>query len=94
MLPSGKNDMIDVLKLYAKENKLSTIGGHSLFMVITALVAMITNDMSLIYKFIMFGVVFYLIPYTLSIVYKKPAPPPPPPKKETMTDARGPRGFY
>lgn len=94
ILPSGKNDMIDVLKVYAKENKLSTVGGHSLFMVITALVAMITNDMDLIYKFVMFGIVFYLIPYTLSIVYKKPAPPPPPPKKESMNDVRGARGFY
>ena len=92
MLPSGKNDMIDALKLYAKENKLNAIGSHSLFMVVTALVAMITNDMDVIYKFIMFGVVFYLIPYTLSIVYKKPPPPPPPEKKkDSMRDARG---FY
>ena len=66
MLPSGKNDMIDALKLYAKENKLNAIGSHSLFMVVTALVAMITNDMDVIYKFIMFGVVFYLIPYTVA----------------------------
>ena len=91
LLPSGKNDMIDILKSYAKENNISAIGGHSLFMIITAIVSMITNDMGNLSKLILFAVVFYLIPYTLSIVYKKPLPPPPPPKKETMKDARG---FY
>lgn len=91
LLPSGKNDMIDVLKSYAKENNVTAIGAHSAFMIITALVAMITNDMSILSKLLLFGAIFYLIPYTLSIVYKKPLPPPPPPKKESMSDARG---FY
>ena len=86
MLPSGKNDMIDLLKTYAQENNVRAIGGHSVFMIITALVAMITNDMDTLPKLLMLGSVFYLIPYTLSIAYKKP--PPVVEKKETMQDAR------
>jgi hypothetical protein len=92
ILPSGKNDMIDRLKLYSKENSYNAIGGHSAFIILTAVVAMITNDMDMLSKLIMLGITFYLIPYSLSIVYKKPPPPPPPEKKkESMRDARG---FY
>ena len=88
MLPSGKNDMIDILKTYAHENSVRAIGGHSVFMIITAIVAMITNDMDTLPKLLMLASVFYLIPYTLSIVYKKPPPPVVVEKKETMQDAR------
>ena len=91
LLPSGKNDMIDVLKQYAKENSTPAIGGHSALIIITALVAMIINDMDNISKFVLFGVILYSLPYILSIVYKKPAPPPPPKKKEEIQDRRG---FY
>lgn len=92
MLPSGKNDMVDALKQYAKENSTSAIGGHSMILIITVLVAMITNDMDMISKFVLLGVILYSLPYILSIVAKKPAPPPPPPaKKETISDMRG---FY
>lgn len=91
LLPSGKNDMVDILKDYSKENSWQAIGGHSAFMIITALVAMTTNDMDSLAKLVVLGLVLYLLPYVLAIVKKKPAPPPPPPKKETIKDARG---FY
>ena len=92
LLPSGKNDMIDVLKQYAKENSTPAIGAHSALIIITALVAMIINDMDNISKVVLLGIILYTLPYILSIVYKKPAPPPPPPKKkEEMQDRRG---FY
>lgn len=92
LLPAGKNEMIDVLKQYAKENSVAAIGGHSALMLVTALVAMMINDMDLVLKIVMFGIVLYGLPYILSIVHKKPAPPPPPPKKkEEMNDRRG---FY
>ena len=92
LLPAGKNEMIDVLKQYAKENSAAAIGGHSALMLVTALIAMIINDMDIVLKFVLFGVVLYGLPYILSIVHKKPAPPPPPPKKkEEMKDRRG---FY
>jgi hypothetical protein len=91
-LPVGKNDIIDILKQYVKENGAGVIGGHSAVLLLTALVAMITNDMEIISKFVLLGVVLYSIPYILSIVSKKPAPPPPPPpKKEEMNDRRA---FY
>jgi hypothetical protein len=92
LLPAGKNEIIDVLKQYAKENSAAAIGGHSALMLVTALVAMMINDMDIVLKIVMFGIVLYALPYILSIVHKKPAPPPPPPKKkEEMNDRRG---FY
>lgn len=93
LLPTGKNDMIDILKQYSKENTITAIGGHSALLIITALVAMITNDIDIISKFVLVGTILYVIPYILSIVHKKPAPSPPPPapKKEEMNDRRA---FY
>jgi len=92
LLPAGKNEIIDVLKQYAKENSVGAIGGHSALVLVTALIAMIINDMDMLLKFVLFGIVLYGLPYILSIVHKKPAPPPPPPKKkEEMQDRRG---FY
>lgn len=87
LLPIGKNEMIDILKQYAKENSVGAIGGHSALLLITALVAMITNDMDIVCKFVLFGLVLYALPYVLSIVHKKPAPPPPK-KKEEIKDRR------
>lgn len=88
LLPSGKNEMIDILKQYSKENSTSAIGGHSGLFILTALVAMIMNNMDMVSKAVLFGIILYTLPFILSIVYKKPAPPPPPPKKEEMQDKR------
>jgi hypothetical protein len=90
VVPSGVNDMIDVLKAYAKENKQGAIGGHAVLILLTALTAMIMNDMDMLTKLLITSVILYLFPYFLSIVVKKPAPPPPPAEKaETFNDYRG-----
>ena len=92
ILPSGKNEMVDMLKQYAAENKLKAVGAHSTFLIVTAIVAMVMKDMTDLQQLIIPGVVLYMLPYFLSVVTKKPVPPPPPPKKqETFRDARG---FY
>jgi len=92
VLKEKQNYMIDMIRKYIGENKWGALGGHSVFIVLTALVAMILNESSDLSKIVLFGVVAFLIPYALSIRYMKPAPPVPvaPPPK-TMTDARG---FY
>jgi hypothetical protein len=90
VLPSGVNQMIDILKQYAKDNDVRAIGGHIALLVITALVAMTMKDMSDIQKLLLTSIVLYLIPYFLSVITKKREPPPPPPaKKEEMRDYRG-----
>ena len=87
--PKGKNDMIDILRALAASNKTYTLLTHSAFLIVTALVAMMVEDMSDLAKLALFGVLVYLLPYILAIHYPKPAPPPPPPKKSEMQDMRG-----
>jgi hypothetical protein len=85
ILPSGKNEMIDVLKQYAKENKMSAVGGHSVFLIVVCLVCMIMKEMSDLYLLIVPAIVLYMLPYVLSIVAKKPMPVvAPPPSKEKI----------
>lgn len=88
-VPKGKNDMIDILRALTASNKTYTLLTHSALLIVTALVAMMVEDMSDLAKLAVFGVVLYLIPYILAIHYPKPAPPPPPPKKPEMQDMRG-----
>ena len=88
-LPKGKNDMIDILRAIAGENKVYAVAMHSVFLVVTALIAMMLHDISDLSKLVLFGVILYIIPYTLAIHFPKPAPPPPPPKPEAMKDLRG-----
>jgi len=90
-LPDGKNDMLDVLKKYAKDNSTKALGGHVAVLILTALVAMIMKNMSDLQLLIIPAVLLFLLPYVLSIVFKKPAPPaaPAPPPKEQMGDYRG-----
>jgi uncharacterized membrane protein len=88
-VPKGKNDMIDILRALTASNKTYALLTHSVFLILTALVAMIVEDMSDLAKIVVFGVLIYLIPYILAIHYPKPAPPPPPPKKPEMQDMRG-----
>lgn len=92
-LPDGKNDMIDILKKYAKDNSTNALGAHVLLLCIAALVAMTMKNMSDIQLLIIPAVILFLLPYVLSIVFKKAPPPPaaPPPAaaKETMGDYRG-----
>lgn len=88
VIPPGINEMVDILRAYAKENSYKATAGHVLLITITAVVAMIMNDLSVIARVLGGAVIFYMFPYILSIVSKKPAPPPPPPKKEEFNDYR------
>jgi hypothetical protein len=85
----GKNDMIDIIRAITASSKTYALLTHSIFLVITALVAMMVEDMSDLAKLVLFVVLLYLIPYTLAIHSLKPPPPPPPPKKQEMQDMRG-----
>ena len=87
-LPKGKNDMIDILRAMTASNKTYALLTHSAFLIVTALVAMMVEDMADLAKLVVLAVVLYLLPYILSIHYPKPAPPPPPKKKE-IEDMRG-----
>lgn len=88
-VPKGKNDMIDILRAMTASNRTYALLTHSTFLIVTALVAMLVEDMTDLAKIVVFGVILYLIPYILAIHYPKPAPPPPPTKKPEMQDMRG-----
>lgn len=88
VIPPGVNEMVDVLRSYAKDNSYKATAGHVLLIVITSVVAMIMNDLSITARVLGGVVILYIFPYVLSIVSKKPAPPPPPPKKEEFVDHR------
>jgi hypothetical protein len=108
LLPSGKNEMIDTLKQYAKENKGAAIGGHSIFIIMVCLIAMILKDTSPIIRLIIPAITLYMLPYILAIVSKttgtvssvastatsavKSTITATPSKKESFHDAR--RSFY
>jgi hypothetical protein len=88
VVPSGVNEMVDVLRSYAKDNSYKATAGHVFLIVITSVVAMIMNDLSITARVLGGAVILYMFPYILSIVSKKPAPPSPPPKKEEFVDHR------
>lgn len=73
-LPDGKNDMLDIIKRYARENSKNALGGHVVLLGLTALVAMIMKNMSDLYLLFIPALILYLLPFVLSIVFKKPAP--------------------
>jgi hypothetical protein len=89
VVPPGTNDMVDILRAYAKQSNIHALGGHAILILLTALVAMLMADVSFITRILTSAVILYIFPFILSIVSKKPAPPPPPPAKEKMTDYRG-----
>lgn len=91
VVPAGLNDMVDILRAYAKQSTLHTMGSHAILILVTALTAMIMCGTSLVTHLLFAAVILFIFPYILSIVTKKPAPPPPPPAppKDQMTDYRG-----
>jgi hypothetical protein len=89
VVPAGVNEMVDILRGYAKENGVKALGGHIFLIIATCLSAMFINDLSSIARFVFTAVILYIFPYIISIVTRKPAPPPPPPKKDEMKDYRG-----
>lgn len=95
VLPSGRNEMIDVLKKYAKENGARALGGHSVFLVVVAVLAMMLKESTFITGVMITLGAVYMMPFVITTFGPKPAPPPAPPaeKKESfgMKDWNGPR---
>ena len=91
VVPTGVNQMVDVLKQYAKDYNVKAMVGHIVLLTTTALVAMLMSDMYDIHKFFLSAVVLYLVPYFLSVIVRKPVVKvaAPPPAKDSMKDYRG-----
>lgn len=70
-LNPGKNDMIDALKEYAKENGSRAVGGHAIFLMVCALFAMLMKDISMLNSFLIVSLTFYLLPFIISIIKPK-----------------------
>ena len=79
MIPSGKNDMIDILKRYVAENGSRVIAGHALFLIFVAVTAMFIKESSTLFTTLVVVVSLYTLPLLLTTVGPKP---PPPPKKD------------
>lgn len=80
--PSKKNEIIDSLKLYAQENGQRGLLNHSLLMLVTAVLAMVFCEQTLLTNSMAALIALYALPYLLTQAGPKPAPPPAPPKKE------------
>lgn len=94
-VPAGKNELLDALRTYAKENKNMVFAGHAILIATTALVAMILHEIGDVEKYVFLTAVLIAMIYALSAVATKPLPPPPPPKKaEPFQDTRPGRGYY
>jgi len=66
-IPSGKNRLIDYMKDYGKEYKLSAITGDSLIFIITSLGAMILKGYPPHISIAILIVSIYMYPYVLSL---------------------------
>jgi hypothetical protein len=94
ILPSGRNDMVDALKKYAKENGSRALAGHAAFLALTGLIAMWLKETTFVFSLIVANVALYLLPFVITTLGPKPPPPPPPPKKQEafgMPQWNGPR---
>ena len=74
ILPSGKNEMIDALKEYAKEHGGSALGGHAFLLIVIAAAAMIFKETSALVRMISVAVLLYMMPYIITMVKPRPAP--------------------
>lgn len=83
MIPTGQNEMIDVLKRYADENGSRALYGHSLFLIIVSVAAMILKETSVITSFVVVNILLYLLPFVITTFSKKSVPAAPLPPVET-----------
>jgi hypothetical protein len=79
-VPSGKNQVIDFLKRYGKENGGRALGASATFMIVVAALAMLYKEFSPVLLFGIVGVAVYALPYLMNTA--GPMPPPPPPKEK------------
>jgi hypothetical protein len=80
-MPSGKNDMIDVLKRYAAENGSRAMGGHAAFLIFVAVIAMFLKETTFMFSTLVLVVAFYMLPFIITTLGPKVAPPPKEEKK-------------
>jgi hypothetical protein len=64
--PSGKNDMIDVLKRYAAENGSRAMGGHAAFLIFVAVIAMFLKETTFMFSTLVLIVAFYALPFLIT----------------------------
>jgi hypothetical protein len=76
VLPSGKNEMIDVLKEYSAEHGRTAIGGHEVLLIIIAALAMVFKEVSMLSRMIIIASIFYMVPYMLTMVRPRVAAKP------------------
>ena len=74
ILPSGKNEMIDSLKEYAREHGGSALGGHAIFLIVIAVAAMIFKETTALVRMISIAVLLYMMPYIITLVKPRAAP--------------------
>ena len=80
-VPSGKNQVIDFLKRYGKENGARALGASVTFMILVATLAMLYKEFSPVLLFGVVSIATYALPYLMNTAGPMP-PPPPPPKEE------------
>jgi hypothetical protein len=94
VLPSGKNEMIDALKEYAREHGGSALGGHALLLIVTAVAAMIFKETTALVRMTMVALFLYMTPYIITMVKPrapvKPPPAPPAPRSAEPRSAETP----
>jgi hypothetical protein len=93
IVPSGKNEMIDILKRYAAENGSRALAGHAAFLIFVAVAAMFYKESSNMFVFLAVVTSLYTMTFMLTTAGSKPPPPPPPPEKKKTLEERwnGPR---
>lgn len=84
-VPSGKNQVIDFLKRYGKENGVRALGASATFMILVATLAMLYKEFSPVLLFSIVGVAVYALPYLMNSAGPMP---PPPPKEEKKAEKK------
>jgi hypothetical protein len=84
-VPSGKNQVIDFLKRYGKENGVRALGASATFMIVVAAFAMLYKEFSPVLLFSIVGVAIYALPYLMNSAGPMP---PPPPKEEKKAEKK------
>ena len=84
-VPSGKNQVIDFLKRYGKENGVRALGASATFMILVATLAMLYKEFSPVRLCSIVGVAVYALPYLMNSAGPMP---PPPPKEEKKAEKK------
>jgi len=74
ILPSGKNEMIDSLKEYAREHGGYALGGHAFLLIVIAVAAMIFKETTVLVRMISITVLLYIMPYIITLVKPRAVP--------------------